>query len=808
MFTKKKKAFLVFVALTTVLTACTGGGGDSSDDSSLIPESSSVPISSEDSSLPPSSSEEKLDFTGVSFPSKQVTYDGNEHRVEVEGAPDETNITYTPKNNYTDVGTYDVTALITKEGYNNLTLTAQLKIIAANIKGVEFKNKNVEYDGNPHTITITGNPPDGFAIVYRCLNAEGTNTFTEPGEYEVEARITCLNYNDLVLVATLTITSELEDLYSFVAGNNKVYFQNALHKEYLYSYDDTEGVKFVNTDKAQYFTELNNEIYYVNSSLLSNNITKHNYTENTRSVIAQYRAKELTDDGTNLYFVERPLIGDKGVYKLSTNAEDEPTKIALYAGKAYDLQYENGYLYFIDKDDRLVRINTTNQNQTPTVVLADYKIKNLFIHEGVFYFTINKVAGDYLAKYHPTTQKLVKLTSDAAGSMAIIGNYIYYTNVDKLNTLVFGKGIYRVRHDVVQDTSAPGQNYLSDENKDYEFTSLQASGNNLYFYRVYDKSIYRLNVETKESTNLLEGFEAPEQTVLPKDGISAFYGNRLYYQNIYDADKLYVYDTKTKTNTRVTSSAIDDLYIYGDELYYRQVSYFVNKDLYKIDLKSTNPPILISKNDCGELEIYNNKIYYINYSGSNTINRMNLDGTGDEVIYDDEAYNLRAYQGKLYFIINATAATTGKIRYLTIPNSGPIVGEPVEMDNTRTSFFEIYQDKIYFRRVYGFAYASKALARTDLLGNNLETLAASIDPYDFAFGDGKICFYNDITGDPGIFYYNFADNKVERINNDYGSNLHYKDGYLYYYNHRAIDGDSHLYEYDLALNKKVQIDML
>lgn len=809
-----KKSKLIFSLLlgVTVLSAC-GSNPSSSDNPTSTPIVTSEPnptsiIPSESSDEPSNTSEVvKQNFMNIIFNDSEITYDGLGHSLDVSGAPENTSIVYTNKGPHANVGDYVIGATLSKQGYNNLVVSATLTIIPAEFEGITFTDQRVEFDGEPHSITITGNLPSGTTVVYSQVNGEGTNSFTQPGEYRVQARLTNANFETLELEATLTISSSLDDLYSYVGSDGKLYFQNALHKEYLYSYDDVSGLAKVNSDKAQYFTEMGGFMYYVSTSMLSNIITRFNMSTGQRELVAQFNAKDLVSDASSLYYIGRSFLTTTGVYKLGSDNEGNPLQITLYSGKASNLIFHNNKLYFLNADSKLCSINITTENQTPTIILNDYKLKNLYLSNGVFYFTVNELLGDYLAKYSLATSSYVKLTSDAAGSMAVIGNYIYYTNVDLLNAALFGKGIYRTRADITISSSLSGTKYIEDTKADYELTSLKADGNDLYFYRVFDKSIYKVDTIEKNMVNLLDGFTAPEDVIVMKDGVSEIYGTKLYYQNIYDGDKLYSYDTVSKTNTRITSSPIDDLYIYGNELYYRQISFLVNKDLYKINLLTSNPPVLVSTNDAGELEVYKDKIYYVNYTGSNTINRMNLDGSNDVVLYAEEAYNLRAYNDRLYFVINSGIYSHGWMHYLDI--STATVGAPIKMDNNRTSTFEIYDSNIYFRRLSGFNYATKTLAKTDLNGNNLVELKTGVDPYDFAFGANKIYYYNDVLiGTSGLHSFDLSSSMNTFINSDYASSIRFISGKLYYYNHRALLGDSHLYELNLTSNIKTRIDTL
>ena len=266
----------------------------------------------------------KAEFTNITFEGKTFDYDGEPHSLIVEGAPSEATITYT-NNDKTSVGTYSVTAKISSPNYNTLTKTAVLRILGKNIEGVTFNDQTFIYDGNKHSVEVSGelpegvsvnysnnnqtnagtyivtarlsgegyepleltanliikpaeiekpgyfsdacylydgnyhsitvsNPPSGATVTYKCLNASGTNSFKNPGQYNIEATIK-INANHIsVLTATLFIIEEgsicvdntktplkidenlkWDDLYSALSKDNYSY-------DYFYGYYDVENI--------------------------------------------------------------------------------------------------------------------------------------------------------------------------------------------------------------------------------------------------------------------------------------------------------------------------------------------------------------------------------------------------------------------------------------------------------------------------------------------------------------------------------------------------------------------------------------
>lgn len=143
--------------------------------------------------------EPNKDFTNVAFNDQTVDYDGNEHILdEVSNVPEGTNIVYQGRSYYTDVGTYEATASLKKQGYNDLTLSAKLTIVPIDFSNISFEDIEVVYDGQPHEI-LCQNVPSFATVTY--IN----NVATGIGTYNAKAIIKAPNYNDLTLKATMKI---------------------------------------------------------------------------------------------------------------------------------------------------------------------------------------------------------------------------------------------------------------------------------------------------------------------------------------------------------------------------------------------------------------------------------------------------------------------------------------------------------------------------------------------------------------------------------------------------------------------------
>src|SRR5690606_39589206 len=105
-------------------------------------------------------------------------------------------------NSRTDVGSQTATATISGgTNYSYLVLTATLTVTPATITGITFADGSFVYDGTAQSLAIGGTLPAGTSVSYaedRKSDVEGKRaTATVSGG---------MNYTDMVLTATLTVT--------------------------------------------------------------------------------------------------------------------------------------------------------------------------------------------------------------------------------------------------------------------------------------------------------------------------------------------------------------------------------------------------------------------------------------------------------------------------------------------------------------------------------------------------------------------------------------------------------------------------
>ena len=156
---------------------------------------------------------ERNTFEGLAFPENNVfTYNGKAHTVEVDGEiPANAVITYVGGNSFVNAGTYNVTAVVSCEGYVTQKISTTVKIEKAeyDMSKVTFEGEEVVYDGKSHSVTISGSLPTGVSAPTYTINGKSGSSATDVGEYTVKAAFSGNdpNYHAIPeMQATLKIT--------------------------------------------------------------------------------------------------------------------------------------------------------------------------------------------------------------------------------------------------------------------------------------------------------------------------------------------------------------------------------------------------------------------------------------------------------------------------------------------------------------------------------------------------------------------------------------------------------------------------
>ncbi|HBP44125.1 MAG TPA: hypothetical protein DD621_05650 [Clostridiales bacterium] len=162
-------------------------------------------------------SKSNYDMSGVSWDySNAFTYDGTEKSVVLNNLPDGVTVKRYIGNKNTDAGIYTASVEFNydSENYNMPTISdLQWEIKKADITGITFENKTVNYNGEEKEILISGNIPTGANVVYT------NNKATDAGTYEATVVISCKNYNTLTLTAKLVILPDVSQIANSVISS-------------------------------------------------------------------------------------------------------------------------------------------------------------------------------------------------------------------------------------------------------------------------------------------------------------------------------------------------------------------------------------------------------------------------------------------------------------------------------------------------------------------------------------------------------------------------------------------------------------
>lgn len=149
-------------------------------------------------------------LSNITFNDLTVTYTGRTISMEVDGdIPADVTVRYPNGNTFTNVGEYDVLAVVYGDAYTTLSLTAHLAIVRAtyDMTDITFKDKEFTYDGDSKSISISGELPTGVRVSYSIGDKKG-NSATDAGTYSVVASFSSsnANYNDIApMTASLVI---------------------------------------------------------------------------------------------------------------------------------------------------------------------------------------------------------------------------------------------------------------------------------------------------------------------------------------------------------------------------------------------------------------------------------------------------------------------------------------------------------------------------------------------------------------------------------------------------------------------------
>lgn len=782
-------------------------------------------ISSANQSNSASSKEDEKEFTGVVFSNLSVPYDGNTHILnEVSGVPEGTSISYENRKAYTDVGSYQASVTLSKEGYKTKTLNATLTITPIDFSGFVYESKSVKYDGVDHfnDIQLVGVQPEGTSVKQTVKDSNGTVVLSaiNVGVYSYLIEITNKNYNKLTLNATLTIKANKNDMPVFVSSNGTLYFANGLDNKYLYSYADNAEtpLKRIDYSSPKEFNKYSsdNAIFIAGSPFL--NSVKEVSNGTSKIIYTDSNIDDFVKASENIYYYSSNCLNSSksGIYKVdASNADAEPIVTKIFEGKTDDLAIYGSNLYFTNEKDNdyLYKMNLTSFKTT--LVLSE-KVHEYVIESNKLYCAVNGTLNDYIGYLDLSSSSTspTKLTNASGEFLKIKNNKLYFHYTDLYGMIDDSKyGIWSI--DLTSKTST--QLIASKEVNGFD---VDDNGYLIYIDST-DLHLYKYNPSTKYKIDLLDGFVAPEVTPLNLGGTSAKYSNKVYYLNMYAGKTLYAYDEINKTNYQLTTNKVEDFFIYGDKLYFNQVTMLTNNDLYCVDLKLGSEAEKISTNDVRNMISDGTYIYatHYNWAGvSGGISRMKLDGS--EYIKFSEvngAKNLTIKDGKLYFINCGTLQDNGNIEYISLADITS-TSEDLKSTNLSKNIKNVKQfifdgNNIFY--IYN-GIIDNSVRRTDFtsLGEGTKIASEKTNPNEILLNGDDVYYYSyPATSLESAGFYKVSksatkDGTQEKIlgyeKKYYGSNLLItSSNTLYFLNYipKLALGDAHFYQLDLSTKK-------
>lgn len=796
----KKIRFLIIIAiiccvLLSVAVACNNNDGSNSEQSSGDVTNSGENNSDKDSAL--------KDIEGIEFKDLKVTYDGNAHSITINGeVPKGVKVEYV-NSQHTDSGSYDAKAILSGEGYKTLTLSAKLVIDKANFQGITFPSVKESYDGLEHMVEVVGQLPENTTVSYVCKEDNSLkNKFVDTGKYTVIAQIKNPNYFDLKLETTIEITASEKERYICYAGG-KLYFANALDDDSLYYYNAQDGVTKISSDVPYNFAITSDgNVYFRSYTLLASSIKKlsNNNTENINFSKGEY----LCTDGANLYFAKNGLTDkSSGIYRITINKDSQTVSEPelLSQGKAKYLQIYGDYIYFADGNNGY-KLSKLSINGGQRTLLIDEKIAALTVDNGYLFFTVDKFSGRYIANYNIYNKQMRKLTMDAGSNLTVIGDELYYLNVDLLTSTIRGSGIYKVDAYPANDKNLSGTKVIGESGENY--TSLaKVDGNSIAYYKVSTQMLCLYNLDNKTTKEILDGFTVPETTPISMGSKLATYGDYVYFMDIYKGKSLYSYNVKTKMFNRITSGKVIDFAILGDILYFNIESYGIKNYLYKLDMKGGIPELIV-KNDCVDIITDGESVFYVEKNNANVrtaIHRIDSSGV-DTIMYDKGAQFLSYYDNFIYFV-------DGK-DLLKMPTKNYTVNQPITVKEGNVDVFTICDGVVYFREQYGIGWLNKRLSRINVDGTGYAVIVSqATDPLKIIVDGDHLYYYNDVTSNASSGIYRISTKAREDetpkliLGRNADNNLYCAEemvllnNKLYFVNYYNMLGDSHFYSVEI-----------
>jgi len=777
----------------------------------------------------------KISFTGLEYAPVSVAYDGNDHfnDVTLTGTiPQDTKVTKKVTNakgqeitSAINVGTYTFETILENKNYNYKSYRTTLTITPIDFQGFTYESVTVNYDGKDHIgdVKLIGAQPQGTTVKETITDANGkeVNSAIDVGTYNYKVVISNPNYNELTLTATLKIKAVKKDMPVFVDNSGVIYFPNGLDNSFLYKVATDSTISKIDSSSPKEFNKYSSSsaVFIAGTSLMNsvkevkNGQTDVIYTDSniddfvkvTESIYA-YSSNSLTSSKSGIYLVD------------ATDKDNEPVKTKIFEGKTNNLAVYGNDLYFTNGNDHnyIYKLNLTNYS---TSLVLGEKTHEFVINNNKMYCSVNGLLNDKIAYINlADAEPSLKTLTNASGEYLVIKNNKLYFNYTDLWGAIKSEnyGVWSIDLNTQTET-----HLITTEN--VNGFDVDNSGN-IFYINTSDLRLYKYDVLSKQTTDLLKDFEIKETVPLNIGGKTLAYGKNIYYLNMYADKTLYVYNEDSQKSYQLTTNKVQDFVINNDVLYFNQVTMLTNNDIYSLNLKVSSEIEKICSNDLRNMVVEGNYIYGTHYNWAGTaggIARMMLDGSGYVKFSETNgAKNFSVRDGKLYFINCSTGQDNGNIEYISLSD---ITTEPEQkLDGTNLSKniknvkqFIFDNDNIFYS--YD-GTTTNAIRRTSFstLTEGFNLANADTNPTEFVISGDDIYYYSYLNNPlktklSGFYKVNKNQTTEDKYELIIGYDKQYyataislsESGNLYFLNSLSnLYGDAHTYKLNLA-NKAV-----
>ena len=819
----KKKLLLLFVALLLVmsfaLVSC--GGEEEGPTTPDVGDQNNQVV--EDPTL--------QSFTGLTFESITVDYDGTEHILEIVGTlPEGASVSYT-SNKATDAGVYNAVAIVSCEGYNTKTLNATLTINKINYDMSSAAWSSVTtftYDTTAKSVTLTGLP------VGVTVKSYSGNQATDVGSYTASATLNydTKNYNEPTVPTCSWSISKAQITANVELPGASYEYDTQMHSlaivgnipagttvTYTYNGNSVAGV----TEVGEYtvVATISGNNYHtltLTAKLTIRSTEKLLYAVNHNGTI--YFQNDL--DNQRLYKVT----GQGTVVKVNN---DQPEYFFSAGG---DLYYYSTSLF----SKVIKKINSAGVVSTVCSVDGEY-----ITTDGQYiYFAVNNLLfnteenGIYRYSLSGDQAEPERMATCKAAYLCVEGDYLYFSNLSdgkKLYRMSLSTGATACIHDekveyIIADNgvlyfdSTDGGSaitkYVISSGSIVKMTTdsgkyLVKVGNDIYYVNndiltstIFGDGIYKVSVLASGS---LPGTKVISES---SNGYSSLVGDGeyLYYYKLNDKH-LYRYDPATGEEVDLMASfvpPVEEVTFGGDVTIaeYKGEIYYTNPSdalLYGACLYKYNPQtkvhVKVLADNVAGFWFNGDYLYYSTCVATNyALYRMDMTTGVIEKINSDRCENL-IFDGDDIYYVKVDLLTKNKIMKI---NAKDITAEPVVIYSDKNiSLNGLYKDGNTFYFIMNPAIGYQKLYKYTVGDKNATDLDSRAT---FILVDGNTIFFYDGTSNT-IKSCALDGSGVQTIVSNVTINdMYFCNGKLYYSSTETTVG---AYYYDVSTKSVVKI---